>query len=60
MINTWVYYAEGFIFIIPINPHSTPMRWILVLVQFDIWSKSDLVMLKDSTVKSLKADPLIL
>lgn len=54
MTNIWVYYAKCYIFIIPFNPNNTLMRKVLFWIQFDIWSKPDLMMLNNSTVKSLK------
>lgn len=60
MTNSWVFCTKCSVVIIFHNPHNTLVKKVLFLIPFDIWSKSALMILNNSTIKSLKAGLLIL
>lgn len=60
MTNSWVFSTKCFIVITFLKPHNTLWEKVLFLIPFDIWSKSALMILNNSIIKSLKAGLLVL
>lgn len=60
MTNNWVICTKCSIVIIFLNPHNTLVKKVLFLIPFNIWSKYALMILNNSTIKSLKAGLQIL